>query len=232
MTKIKAKSIGILGGAGPAATAQLHQLLIGEAQRLGAVQDSDYPPLIIHSFGWEGFDERGGAASMRAELRCRIADALHELRRAGAELLLMPCNTYEALLDGQAPRELIGLAEQSARACAAYEEVLVLCSRTSRELGLHARTLTACGTRVRYPADQAQVDQAILALMGGREQQALRLLKGPLSEAPAETAVLLGCTELSLIYEQLQTFSLAAVICPLRLAARHAAAQTLKGNPS
>lgn len=52
------KVIGVLGGMGPEASANLHMKILRYSQdHYGAVQDSDYPPVIIDSLTLEGFDQ-------------------------------------------------------------------------------------------------------------------------------------------------------------------------------
>ena len=54
------KTIGVLGGMGPEASADLFQRMLSICQQeFGAVQDTDYPSMLIASFPLTGFDETG-----------------------------------------------------------------------------------------------------------------------------------------------------------------------------
>ncbi|MCD4705270.1 hypothetical protein K8R66_04310, partial [bacterium] len=54
------KTIGILGGMGPSASANLYKKIIELAQKeLQAEQDTDYPPMVIYNLPLFGFDETG-----------------------------------------------------------------------------------------------------------------------------------------------------------------------------
>ena len=54
------KTIGVLGGMGPEASADFYQRVIAIFQKqFGAVQDTDYPPMLIYSLPLTGFDETG-----------------------------------------------------------------------------------------------------------------------------------------------------------------------------
>ena len=53
------KSIGILGGMGPAASAVFYSMIVEKFQKEGAVQDTDFARIILHSIALAGFDETG-----------------------------------------------------------------------------------------------------------------------------------------------------------------------------
>ena len=54
------QTIGILGGLGPQATADFNQRLVSLCQtKYGAVQDYEYPPIILYEVPIREFDEKG-----------------------------------------------------------------------------------------------------------------------------------------------------------------------------
>jgi hypothetical protein len=53
------KTIGILGGMGPATSAEFYTILVKKYQENGSVQDTDFPKMIINSATLKGFDEKG-----------------------------------------------------------------------------------------------------------------------------------------------------------------------------
>jgi aspartate/glutamate racemase len=57
---MKTNVIGILGGMGPEATLQAFNTILKICQsKYQAVQDEDYPQIIINSLSVSGFDETG-----------------------------------------------------------------------------------------------------------------------------------------------------------------------------
>jgi aspartate/glutamate racemase len=57
---MKTKTIGLLGGMGPEATLQtFHSILKFCQSKYLAVQDEEYPQIIINSLPVTGFDETG-----------------------------------------------------------------------------------------------------------------------------------------------------------------------------
>lgn len=54
------KTIGILGGMGPSASADFVQRILRISRKqFGAVQDDEYPNIVLNSIGMKGFDENG-----------------------------------------------------------------------------------------------------------------------------------------------------------------------------
>ena len=92
------KLIGVLGGMGPAASANLYSKIISYAQtEYGAVQDFDYPPVIIYSLPLAGFDETG-ITDLEAVQRQLVA-GVKKLEDAGCQLIIIGCNTVHSYYD-------------------------------------------------------------------------------------------------------------------------------------
>lgn len=90
------KTIGILGGMSWESSAVYYRLLNREAQdRLGGVHSAR---LILHSFDFGEIAPLQKAGAW-GEANARMADAARGLERAGAELLVMACNTMHCATD-------------------------------------------------------------------------------------------------------------------------------------
>ena len=88
----KFKTIGILGGMGPLAGATMFTELLKQAQKdYGAEQDNDYPRVILYSNPLESFDEKGQGDD--AEISAELTKGIKVLEHAGAELIVVACNT-------------------------------------------------------------------------------------------------------------------------------------------
>ena len=94
----KNKTIGILGGMGPEASANLYSKMIKYTQHeYGAVQDSDYPPIIIYSMPLLGFDETGIVD--QDSVKMQLIEGVRKLENAGCDLIIIGCNTVHIFFD-------------------------------------------------------------------------------------------------------------------------------------
>lgn len=82
------RTIGVIGGMGPAATADFMRLLV---QGVGATQDSDHPRVIIDS-NPQIPGRNAALAGTGPSPGPMLADTARQLMNMGAEVLAMPCN--------------------------------------------------------------------------------------------------------------------------------------------
>jgi aspartate racemase len=192
---------------GPAATVDFHAKLVAATQ---AGRDQDHVRVIIDSN--PAVPDRG--AAMRGEGPSpgpALAAMARGLQSAGAEVLVMPCNTAHAWADdirAATPLPFIDLIEATAQAAAEAAPGLkragVLGTTGCLDSGLYHRAFAACGAEVLTLEGEAQA--ALMALIGrvkrgdvGPEVRAeTARLAGSLVEAGAEVIVA-GCTEVPLV---------------------------------
>lgn len=209
--------IGILGGMGPAATADFYNKLLEETP---ASCDEDHVPLLIQS------DPRiprrppailsGGESPLPAllESRDRLIDA-------GALALAMPCNTahhWFAQLTADCPVPFLSIVEASCDELAALaapgSRIGLISTRATAAARLFDGALSARGYALLSATDDElhdAVQPAIeLAKVAGRAAVAGRLLVPAVEAlfARGAAAVILACTELPM--------ALDAVDSPLR----------------
>jgi len=207
------KTIGILGGMGPEATAYFFDLII---RNTSAGRDQDHVPVIIRS------DPRvpdrtkavlNGGTSPALMLR----EGLKALRRAGADLMVMPCITAHYFLKDVLAREsvpFINLLDE------AREYTLAAVPRI-RKIGLIATTGTVCsgivqdafagaGIEVIVPgrSEQKKVMEAVYGKRGikagfttGQSRRTILGVAKGLVRRGAE-AIMAGCTEVPLVLRQ------------------------------
>lgn len=195
--------LGVIGGMGPAATADFFAKLIEETP---ATCDDDHIPTLIASDprvpGRPAAILDGGPSPLPA-LRA-IRD---KLIGAGATLLAMPCNTAHAWYDGLAgdcPVPFISIVEAS---CAALAEVAaagssigLVATRATLAAGMFDRELAARGYAAMRPSERelgAAILSAIRLVKEGRIREAGSLLE-PAVQALLDrgaAAVILACTE-------------------------------------
>jgi aspartate racemase len=86
------KTIGVLGGMWPSASSVFYQKIIQYSQsHYWAVQDNDYPPVILYSLPLDGFDETGIRDEW--EVKRQLIDAVKKLESSWCDFIVIACNT-------------------------------------------------------------------------------------------------------------------------------------------
>ncbi len=233
------KIIGIIGGMGPAATCDLMQKIIALTK---AARDQEHLHLLA--------DVNTNIPDRTAAILHGGADPVPELVKsgkrltaAGAELLVMPCNTAHYFYDRlcaemtvpvlHMPRLTAKALRETGTACAA-----VLATDGTVQSGIYESALRAEGIETIYPAaaEQAQLMRLIY--------DGVKARRIPLSDIPAAAILdslrargaekfILACTELPIAFEALGIGG--AIIDPTRVlafaAVRAAGAETTVPDP-
>lgn len=201
---MKKKIIGIIGGMGPLATADLFQKIVTHT---AAATDQEHLHILI--------DNNTNIPDRTAALLHGGEDPLPQMRKSaqwleqgGAELLVMPCNTahnYHAALQDSVHIPILNMIALTAKAlrdqgisCAG-----LLATSGTVQTGIYQRTCAEYGVSLLVPNDteqQAVMDIIYRGVKAGLtsydtaavEQAVARLLAGG-----AQTMIL-GCTELPL----------------------------------
>lgn len=196
---MKPKCIGIIGGAGPLAGAFLLERIFSlSGQKYGCYRDADFPKVILISFP---FSEMLYPNRDVAILRQEIIECLEQLRKNGASILAIACNTLHAFLDQKDElNDLVHLPRTLAENVSLYDNPLVFCTSTSAQFGLH-KQFFACT----YPDPQTQqeVDRIIDQILKRSNDSAILEKLERLIRMQNANTVILGCTELSMFSSQL-----------------------------
>ncbi len=198
------KTIGIIGGMGPQATADLYMAVVGLFQRrFGARYDADFPPMLIHSVPAPELVER---LEDEARLAAMLEAAARGLEAAGAEVLAIACNTAHIVQHRVAAAvgvPVLDLPSEAAAAAAAAgcRTVGLLATGLTLDRGLYRAPCERLGMELIEPdaAQRALLTRAIMAVLGGEELEAPRRDLAALLEelaASGADAALLGCTDL------------------------------------
>lgn len=203
------KTIGILGGMGPSANAAMYQKIIQLCQeQYSAVQDTDYPKIVLYSLPLTGFDETGivDATHVLAQLHAGIGT----LVAAGCDCIVMACNTVHVFYDqlqAACPIPILHMVAETVQAAAGHTSVGVLSSETTAKTGLYTHALQAQGAHA-FTASSSQqkvITDGITRVMAGAQSvadvQSLQAICTDMQKQGA-TAIILGCTELPLILQQ------------------------------
>jgi aspartate racemase len=199
------KKIGILGGMGPEASANFYQKIIEVSQKkYGAVQDTDYPPMVIYSLPLKGFDE-SGIVDKELVLE-QLFQGIKLLNDSGCKLIVMICNTVHSFIDklqlkSNAP--ILSMIEEVANVVLndQVKSVGVLASETTFDLKLYDSSLSKKGITPIVPnlTMRKNITQLILGVMSGKvDFETKKKLIQYINNLPVE-AVILGCTELPLV---------------------------------
>ncbi|MBQ7713609.1 MAG: amino acid racemase [Oscillospiraceae bacterium] len=201
------KTIGVIGGMGPLATADLYRKLV---EHCDAATDQEHPRVVI--------DSNTAIPDRTAALLHGGADPVPELVKSarrlvgvGAELLVMPCNTahcfYDAVAAGVSVPVLHMLAlTRDALLARGVKSAGLLATDGTVQTGVYQKAFDGSGVTLLTPdaAGQAAVMELIYrGVKAGDtacDATAFRAVCEALLARGAQTLIL-GCTELPLAFD-------------------------------
>lgn len=202
------KTIGIIGGMGPLATADLFRKII-----LLTEADCDQKHLHIVVDNNTNIPDRtaailnGGVSPMP-----ELTRSAERLKRADADFCIIPCNTahyFHAALSEVSPLPILNMLDETADALkrAGVRRAGLLATQGTLKTGLYQQRLSSRGIESVVP-DEAQQELLMKLIYddikGGRVRVSVAEMKELLDEMisrGAETFVL-GCTELPIAFER------------------------------
>lgn len=200
-------TIGVLGGLGPQATLDFFAKVL---ELTAAPTDQDHLHLIIDN-NPKVPNRNAAIAGDGPSAGPALAAMAGRLERAGAELLVMPCNTAHAFLGDIRAACALPFASiidetiaELARLQPAIGRVGLLTAGGCRDARLYERALEAAGLRpvTTTAAQQADFMAALYAIKSGRRDESTRAIMCRLGEALIEAGaetVIAGCTEVPLV---------------------------------
>ena len=205
------KSIGILGGMGPLATADLLRKIVLLTK---AEKDGDHIRIYIDDN--PRIPDRTAAILSGGESPLpQMRDSLHKLERCGASCIIMPCNTahyFLPQLQSETETPFVSMLTATAKTCAEKhpgKTAAVLATRGTLATGLYEKALAAEGVRCLIP-DEGEQDYLmhliydVVKASRPLEPEAERwaALLGGLRAKGADYFIL-GCTELPIAAQSL-----------------------------
>jgi aspartate racemase len=197
------RSIGVIGGMGPAATADFMARLVAGVP---AACDEDHPRVLIESNPHIP-DRNAALAGQGPSPGPALAAVAGRLAAAGAELLAMPCNAAHGWADdvrAATPLPFISMIDAAAAAALAHRpaRVGIIAVGATLQARLYHRALGATPV---IEGDIAVVQPLVSAIKAGDIGDAVRA--GLASEAARLVAagaevIIAACTEVPLVLRQ------------------------------
>lgn len=201
--------IGIVSGVGPLAGSDVFaKVLRYVASTYGAVEDCEYPDIVLLNHGILGVNSSG---TLSDRFEAEIVAMVQELERHGADIIGMACNTAHVYLPQIRVAEgvtLLNLIELVAiEASRIRQTYLLLTSYASKQQMLYHEYLGKYGVSfVETTNDQQRLlDEAIGLVMAHSLGQAGGLLQQLFDDAghAGVDAVIAGCTELPIAIDNM-----------------------------
>ena len=210
----KHKTIGVLGGMGPEASANLYSKIIKYAQyKYNAVQDFDYPPIIIYSLPLLGFDETGIVDEKL--VKQQLIDGVKKLESAGCDLIIIGCNTVHIFYDEMQAAikiPILNIVEETKKRVKefGYKKVGLFASESTSKSKLYQKKFAEDNIEIISPNEKQQkiLNKVIEHVMGGNQKiDDVIALKGVARDylRQGAEAVVMGCTEIPLAINQSHT---------------------------
>jgi aspartate racemase len=201
------KTIGVLGGMGPESTALFYMQLIRQCQKqYGAKYDEDFPEIFIYNLPIPDIVE--GIKKPEATLS-RLVYGAKKLEMWGADFIVMPCNTAHYFYEDvkkQLRIDFLSIAKETANKAKerGYTRVGLLATETTVNEGVYARDFDYENLTLLLPGNQERLTKIILNILAGKKtSKDKRTLSDIIAELEAKgaEAVILGCTDLSIMFD-------------------------------
>jgi len=197
---------GVLGGMGPAATIDFMARVLRAAE---ARSDQDHVRMIVDQNPLAP-DRNAAAAGRGPSPGPVLAEMARGLERAGADFLVMACNTahgWEAEVRAATRLPFVSIVAETMAEVGEARRVGLLAADGCLNAGLYQRAFAGRGVQalVPQPATQARFMDLIYAIKRGdtgpEARAAMRGIADELVAAGAETLVA-ACTEVPLVLEE------------------------------
>ncbi len=204
------RKIGVLGGMGPEATVLLMSRVIARTQ---AQDDSDHVPMIVDNNTQVPSRIKALIEKTGEDPGPVLAAMARRLEAAGAEALVMPCNTahhYASVIRSAASVPFLDMIEltsdRAARELEPGDMVGFLASPAVRITALYDQPVKTRGLKTAYAPDEAVMLATIRSIKSRGDhpeaRSALRSMAEGLVRAGAR-AIIIACSEFSIIADAL-----------------------------
>ncbi|NJE75940.1 aspartate racemase [Thermococcus sp. ES12] len=194
--------IGILGGMGPLATAELFRRIV---EKTPAKRDQEHPRIIIYN-NPKIPDRTAFILGKGEDPRPELIDSARKLESWGADFIIMPCNTahfFAETIQGAINIPLVSMVEETAEAVRrmGLRKVGLLATDGTIKGLVYHRALMARGVEIAVPGrkDQGLVMRAIYdGVKAGNLELGRKLLLDVARRLERRVdGIIAGCTEVS-----------------------------------
>ena len=199
-------TVGVLGGMGPDATVDFMTKVIAATP---AGSDQEHVHMII-DHNPHVPDRTRAILGDGGDPGAVLAEMATQLQRAGAEFIVMPCNTahaFQAVIEVALDVPFISIIDETVAACEGHDAVGLIATQGCLASGIYDTALSSAGITAVMPDDaEAQEFMRLLAeIKQGRASPetsaGMCRLTAALTDRGAQ-AVIAGCTEIPLVLEQ------------------------------
>ncbi len=203
----KMKKIGILGGMGPEAVAELYMGIFRIFQQeYGARLDADFPEIIIISKPIPDVVEN---LEKPEQILSELIRAINQLETAGADFIVIACNTVHCFIEILRKKSKIPILSIMEEVAAQLRDTTVglLATEATIKKAVFDRDLNKKGVILIKPDTEQQkiVTTIILNILGGKkiesDKKKLVAIITQMKQKGARS-VILGCTDLPCLFEE------------------------------
>ena len=205
------KTVGIIGGLGPETTSEFYLELIFSCQNLNKL---NRPPILISSVPLPYDIEEDVIARGKGEERGLpfLLDSAKKLEKAGADFLVMPCNSFHAVIDELKKSvniPMLSIIEETTKYLKRENiiEVGIISTSLTRNKKLYESALSANNIKYVTPDDfqQAKIGKIIHNLVTSRHnnkdrEELMQIIND--FETKGINHVILACTDLQMLIPQ------------------------------
>jgi aspartate racemase len=191
--------IGILGGMGPEATAELYLRIIRIFQRNGAKYDKDFPEILILNLPLPDVVERPDKDS---KIRDILVKSVKKLESNGADFVAIPCNSVSYFISDM--RKAVSIPILSIPELVKGVNLGVLGTEFTIKKRLYGNIINPTKKQ------QKQITKIVLNILSGKKTKEDKdILINIIEDLKSKGAekVILGCTELPLIIKRSDTIN-------------------------
>ena len=204
--------VGVLGGMGPDATVDFMSSVIRLTPADG---DRDHVPMIVEQNPHVP-DRQGATPEQAAAINNELAEMALRLQTAGADFLVMPCNTAHGFIDSLLERievPFVHIVDETVAAIRRIDDeannIGLMATDACLESKLYQDALHSAGMHVLLPStsEQQTLMELVFRIKAGEQSQALATemhnRANSLVQQGADVIVG-GCTEIPLVVDALQ----------------------------
>ncbi|EST10238.1 aspartate/glutamate racemase family protein [Sporolactobacillus laevolacticus] len=201
------KRLGILGGISAASTQKYYQKLTDLYYSLE--KDYYYPEILINSLDFQYFTDLENEKRTTEYIQY-IVSSIHQLQKAGADVIIMAANSPHSVYDEVKTRvqvPIISIVETTAQKAKELnlKKVLLTGIKYTMQSDFYQRKFKTYGIDVIVPDEQEQIqideiifkELAIGKFLQSSRESILKIINGKNVDG-----VILGCTELPLLIKQ------------------------------